>query len=274
MEIMEVYSYKDRIDPEIVYSSWDDVFTRSTKIIEYTKIGPTSCIDDMYYQWEYSTSKYLKTLNIRNNFGIFSDNKRLKLAQNISFGIIDAEKEKLLCSTIRQIIFKEVSILNLIRTSISETRNNKNKITNIKLDISKKVSTVYKKIKVTTDDIKTDGMKIIGAGDCDILLGRKNEQVFILVQNVLNYHDTIQDVEELYFSLKESKKSSKKLLQPKNTNASTSEKRKHIIQVVGEVNRTIKNRSGVEKLLTMQTKGLSTKKIKLSLNLNLGKTSG
>jgi hypothetical protein len=117
-------------------------------------------------------------------------------------------------------------------------------------------------------------MKIMGEGICDILLGRKNEQTFILVQNVLHYHNTVQDVEELYSVLERSKKSSKKLRQSKNTIALVSEKRKHIIQIVGEVNRTTKERSGVGKLISTQTKGLSTREIRLSFNVNLGKTSG
>jgi hypothetical protein len=143
----------------------------------------------------------------------------------------------------------------------------------IKLNISDEISGIYKKIMVT-NDIVTGGMKITGVGDCDILLGRKNEQTFILTQNVLHYHNITQDVEELYSILENSKRSSKKLLQPKNTNPLRSEKRNHIIQVVGEVNRTTKERNGVERLISVQAKGLSTDEIRLSFNLNLGRTSG
>lgn len=156
---------------------------------------------------------------------------------------------------------------------LSKRKKTGSKNITINLNISDEISNVYKKIKVT-NDVVTGGMKIIGAGNCDIFLGRKNEQTFLLVEKVLDYHNIVQDVEELYSVLERSKKSSKKLVQSKNTNASTLEKRDHIVQIVGEVNRTIKKRSGVEKLISLQTKGLSTDEIRLKFNLNLGKTSG
>lgn len=156
---------------------------------------------------------------------------------------------------------------------LSKRKKTGSKNITINLNISDEISSVYKKIKVT-NNVATGGMKIIGAGNCDILLGRKNEQTFILVENVLHYHNTVQDVEELYSVLERSKKSSKKLVQTKNTNASNSEKRDHIVQIVSEVNRTTKKRSGVEKLISIQTKGLSTDEIRLLFNVNLGKTSG
>lgn len=148
-----------------------------------------------------------------------------------------------------------------------------NKSVFINLTISDEVSKIYPKIKIT-DDRETGKMKVIGVGCNDIVIGRKDEQIFILVQNVLHYHGSTQDVEELDSLLENSKKSSKKSIPSKNTNALISKKRKHIIQVVSETNRTIKNCSGIETLISIQTKGMSTDEIKLLLNLNLCKTSG
>lgn len=148
-----------------------------------------------------------------------------------------------------------------------------NKSVFINLTISDEVSKIYPKIKIT-DDRETGKMKVIGIGCNDIVIGRKDEQIFILVQNVLHYHGSTQDVEELGSLLENSKKSSKKTIPSKNTNALISKKRKHIIQVVSETNRTIKKCSGIETLISTQTKGMSTDEIKLFLNLNLCKTSG
>lgn len=144
-------------------------------------------------------------------------------------------------------------------------------ITEVKIQISDELEKIYPNIKII-DDIMLGKMTLVGILEEPIILSTKDEQVFILVSNVLVHHNFPQDIEELYEVLSKSKRASKILEQKAKTSAGTKEKKDHIITIVSEANRQIKSRSAVSNFISIQT--IDGRKIKLSLNTNLGRASG
>lgn len=144
-------------------------------------------------------------------------------------------------------------------------------ITEVKMQISDELEKIYPDIRLI-DDTKLGKMTLVGILENPIILSTKDEQVFILVANVLAHHNFPQDVDELYEVLSKSKRASKILEQKAKTSAGTKEKKDHIVSIVSETNRQIKSRSTVSNFISIQT--IDGRKIKLSLNTNLGRASG
>jgi hypothetical protein len=144
-------------------------------------------------------------------------------------------------------------------------------ITEVKIQVSDELESIYPNIKLI-DDTRLGKMTLVGILEEPIILSTKDEQVFILVSNVLVHHNFPQDIDELYEVLSKSKRANKILEQKAKTSAGTKEKKDHIISIVSETNRQIKSKNSVSNFISIKT--IDGRKIKLSLNINLGTTSG
>jgi virulence-associated protein VapD len=145
----------------------------------------------------------------------------------------------------------------------------------LKENIAEEIIKKYPKINII-DDIETGKRKLVGVENIDIILGSRNEQSYIIIQNALEYDGKKQYITEIIKWLTDTRKSKKVFLGKTVTSSEKMKARKHLISIISEVNRTIKEKNGVSKIVSYSTKNLATDEIIIYFmsNVNLGKTSG